>query len=135
VSNSEESLAALSQIRDAAQQRAFISAATGALNETLVESISEKIRDLLPRDPDLAETLAETSLYVASLVDTPVALAYANRSRAQVLYTMRKSSEAEPFFHKAIELFELAGLTGEVGVPRSRTLPHANECGRRVFVR
>jgi CHAT domain-containing protein len=115
LANPEDSLAALLQIRDAAQQRAFISDTVGAPNQKLIEAISSKIRELLPRDPDLAEILAETNSYVASLVDTPVAWAYANRSRAQVLYTMRKSSEAEPFFDTAVELFETAGLTGEVG--------------------
>src|SRR6185503_16725399 len=45
----------------------------------------------------------------------PVAWAYANRSRAQVLYTMRKSVEAESFFERAAQLFEEAELSGEVG--------------------
>jgi hypothetical protein len=49
------------------------------------------------------------------VINTPVAWAFANRSRAQVLYTMRKSAEAEPFFNKAVALFETAGLVGEVG--------------------
>ena len=115
LSNPEECLAALAQIRDVAQQRAFISNATGTPTQALIETISTKIRELLPRDPDLAQILAETNLHIASLIDTPVAWAYANRSRAQVLYTMRKSSEAEPFFDKAVELFETAGLSGEVG--------------------
>jgi len=115
LSNPEESLAALAQIRDAALQRAFISNATGTPTHVLIESISTKIRELLPRDPDLAQILAETIFYVASLVDTPVAWAYANRSRAQVLYTMRKSADAEPFFNQAVELFAKAGLSGELG--------------------
>jgi len=115
LSNPEESLAALAQIRDVAQQRAFISNATGAPTQALIESISTRIRELLPRDPDLAQIFAETIFYIASLVDTPVAWAYANRSRAQVLYTMRKSADAEPFFTEAVELFEKAGLSGELG--------------------
>jgi CHAT domain-containing protein len=115
LSSPEESLASLAQIRDAARQRAYIANATGSPNQTLIESISAKIRELLPRDPDMAEILAETNLYIASLVDTPVGWAFANRSRAQVLYTMRKSADAEHFFGRAVELFETAGLTGEVG--------------------
>ena len=115
VTNPEESLAGLVQIRDAAQQRAFISNTTGLPSQALVESISTKIRELLPRDPDLAQVLAETNLYVASLLNTPLAWAYANRSRAQVLYTMRKSAEADLYFEKAVELFERAQLSGEVG--------------------
>jgi len=115
LSNPEQCLAALAQIRDAAEQRALISSAEGAPTLSLIESISARIRELLPRDPDLAETLGETSFYLASVINTPVAWAFANRSRAQVLYTMRKSAEAEPFFNKAVALFETAGLVGEVG--------------------
>ncbi|PYT05271.1 MAG: hypothetical protein DMF60_12550, partial [Acidobacteria bacterium] len=114
-SRPEDYLAALAQIRNAAQQREFISNAKGAPGQALIESISTKIRELLPSDLDLAQMLAETNLYIASLIDTPVAWAYANRSSAQVLYTIRKSSDAEPFFHKAVDLFEKAGLIGEVG--------------------
>jgi CHAT domain-containing protein/tetratricopeptide (TPR) repeat protein len=115
VSSPEECLTALTQIRNAADQRAYISNATSLPTQNLIESVSTKIRELLPRDPDLAEILAETNLYMASLVDTPLAWAYANRSRAQVLYTMRKSADAEPFFARAVELFEKADLAGEVG--------------------
>ena len=113
--NPEASLAGLVQIRDAAQQRAFISNALTPPNQALIESISTKIRELLPRDPDLAQTLAETNLYIASLLDTPLAWAYANRSRAQVLYTMRQSAEADLYFEKAAALFGKVGLSGELG--------------------
>jgi len=115
VTNPEEYLAALAQIRDAAQQRAFISNTEGSSSQALIEAISGRIRELLPRDPDLAQILAETNLYIASLIDTPLAWAYASRSKGQILYTMRKSADAESFFGRAIELFEKAGLSGEVG--------------------
>ncbi|PYS16274.1 MAG: hypothetical protein DMG15_02740 [Acidobacteria bacterium] len=115
VTNPEDFLAGLVQIRDTAQQRAFISNASGLPSQALVESISTKIRELLPRDPELAQILAETNLYVASLLDQPLAWAHANRSLAQVLYTMRKSTEADSYFEKAVELFEKAQLRGEVG--------------------
>ena len=115
VTNPEDSLARLVQIRDAAQQRAFISNATSLPSQAFVESISTKIRELLPRDPELAQVLAETNLYIASLLDQPLAWAYANRSLAQVLYTMRRSAEADAYFEKAADLFERAGLRGEVG--------------------
>src|SRR5204863_200461 len=95
----------------AAQQRAFISNTTAAPSQALVESISTKIRELLPRDPDLAQILAETNLYIASVVNTPLAWAYANRSRAQVLYTMRKSAEADPYFEITQENCERHGVT------------------------
>ena len=115
VTNPEDSLAGLVQIRDAAQQRAFISNAASLPSQAFVESISTKIRELLPRDPELAQVLAETNLYIASLLDQPLAWAYANRSLAQVLYTMRRSAEADAYFEKAADLFERAGLRGEVG--------------------
>ncbi len=115
LSSPELHLAALAEIRDAAQQRAFISSGEGVPTQGLIEAISTKIRELLPRDPDLAQIFAETNLYIASLVDTPVGWAWANRSRAQVLYTMRKSTEAEPFFERAAQLFEQAALDGEFG--------------------
>ena len=114
-SSPEQYLAALAQIRDVAQQRAYISNATGLPSDALIESISTRIRELLPRDPDLAQIFAETNLYIASLVGTTVGWALANRSRGQVLYTMRKSADAEPLFNRAVELFEDAGLIGEVG--------------------
>jgi CHAT domain-containing protein len=115
LSNPEQSLADLAQIRDVAQQRAYISNATGLPTDALIESISTRVRELLPRDPDLAQIFAETNLYIASLVGTTVGWALANRSCGQVLYTMRKSADAEPFFNRAVELFEDAGLIGEVG--------------------
>ncbi len=115
VTNPEDFLARLVQIRDAAQQRAFISNAASLPSQAFVESISTKIRELLPRDPELAQVLAETNLYIASLLDQPLAWAYANRSLAQVLYTMRRSAEADAYFEKAADLFERAGLRGEVG--------------------
>ena len=115
VTNPEYSLARLVQIRDAAQQRAFISNAASLPTQAFVESISTKIRELLPRDPELAQVLAETNLYIASQLDQPLAWAHANRSLAQVLYTMRKSAEADAYFEKAAELFERVGLRGEVG--------------------
>src|SRR5438552_19018409 len=113
LSNTDQSLASLVKIRSAAEQQAFISNGLGAPTQALIESISTKIRELLPKDPDLAKTLAETNLYIASLLDTPIAWAYANRSRAQVLYTMRQSAEADPYFEKAAALVEEVGLSGE----------------------
>ncbi len=115
VTNPEDSLARLVQIRDAAQQRAFISNAASLPTQAFVESISTKIRELLPRDPELAQVLAETNLYIASQLDQPLAWAHANRSLAQVLYTMRRSAEADAYFEKAADFFERVGLRGELG--------------------
>jgi len=115
LSNLDEALAALTEIRSSAEQQAFITNTPGAPSQALIESIAFKIRELLPRDPELAQVLADTNLYIASLLDTSLGWAYANRSRAQVFYTMRKSLEAEPYFDRAVQLFEEAGLAGEVG--------------------
>src|SRR5690242_20526299 len=102
--NPEDALAVLVQTRSSAEQQAFISKSAGAPSQALIELISTKIRELLPRDLDLAEALANTNFYVADLVNSTIAWAYANRSRAQVFYTMRKSAEAEPYFDKAVQL-------------------------------
>src|SRR5262249_52286956 len=59
--------------------------------------------------------LAETNLYIASILNTPLAWAFAKRSQAQVYYTMRKSVEAQQYFDKAVQLFEEGGQIGEVG--------------------
>src|SRR5262245_54770908 len=114
-SDPEKTLLALLKIRSVPEQRTFMSSTGSVPSQSLIESISTKIRELLPRDPDLAQTLAETNLYIASILDTSLAWAYANRSRAQVFYTMRKSAEPEPYFDKAVRLFDEAGLPGEVG--------------------
>src|SRR5262249_40622737 len=82
-------LAMLLQLRDVRQQREYIANTGISPDQPLLEAISSKIRELLPRDPELAEILAETSWYIASLIETPVAWGFANRSRAQVLWTMR----------------------------------------------
>jgi CHAT domain-containing protein len=111
----EDALAILVQIRSTVEQQAFISKNASTPSQALIELISAKVRELLPRDPELAEVLADTILHVSSIVDTPLAWAYANRSRAQVFYTMRKSQDAETYFDKAVQLFEQAGLIGEVG--------------------
>ena len=113
--NPEQSLAALAQIRDAAQQRAYISDSGVAPTLDFIVSLSLKIRDLCPKDPPLAEALVETNLYLASLIDTPAVWAYANRSRAHILYTMRRCLEAQPFFERAVELFSEAELDAEAG--------------------
>jgi CHAT domain-containing protein/predicted negative regulator of RcsB-dependent stress response len=114
-SDPELYLAGLVQIRDAAQQRAYISNADVAPSLALVEALSLKIRDTAWKDPALAEALTESSLYLASLIDTPAVWAFATRSRAQVLHTMRKCAEAQPHFERAVQLFSEAGLAAEAG--------------------
>jgi CHAT domain-containing protein len=111
----EPYLARLADIRDAAQQRAYISNSEVAPTSALVEALSLKIRDIAWKDPSLAELLAESNLYFASQVDTPAAWAYATRSRAQVLHTMRRCAEAQPHFERAVQLFSEAGLNAEAG--------------------
>jgi CHAT domain-containing protein len=111
----EEFLAGLAEIRDATQQRVYISNSKVTATPTLVEALSVKIRDLAWKDPSLAEALAESNLYLASQVDTPIGWAYATRSRAQVLHTMRRCAEAQPHLERAVQLFSEAGLDAEAG--------------------
>jgi CHAT domain-containing protein/tetratricopeptide (TPR) repeat protein len=114
-SDPEQFLAGLVQIRDSAQQRAYISDSEVAPTAELVEALSLRIRDTAWKDPVLAEALTESNLYLASIVDTPAVWAYATRSRAQILHTMRKCAEAQPHFERAVQLFSQAGLGTEVG--------------------
>ena len=116
VKSPEDYVESLVQLRDAARQRAFISDAKLVPTAALVEALAVKVRELCSgKDPALAEILAETNLYLASTVDTPMAWAFAKRSRAHVLYTMKKCVEAQPYFEQAVELFSEAGLDGEKG--------------------
>ena len=96
--NPEEYLSGLAEIRDAARQRAYISNSRIVPTRALVEALSIKIRDTGWKDPALAEALAESNLYLASQIDDPAVWAYATRSRAQVLHTMRRCAEAQPYF-------------------------------------
>jgi len=113
--NPEQYLVALTEIRDVAQQRAFISKNALPPPAEFIEPLTNRIRELLPRDLDLAEILAETAQYIASLDDTPLTSAHATRARAHVLYTRKKCAEAQPLFEQAVELFSQAGVDGEVG--------------------
>jgi len=115
LSNFDETIQALVQIRTIDEQRAFLADGIGAPTQPLVEALSAKIHELLPSDPNLALSLAQTNLYIASALNTPSALGYANRSCAQAFSAMKKSADAEEYFAKAVELFEKAELTDEVG--------------------
>lgn len=112
-SDPEEYLTSLAQIRDAAQQRAYISNNGIVPTPALVEALSLKIRETCWKDPALAEALVETNQYLASLIDTPAVVAYATRSRAQVLHIMRRCAEAQPFFERAVALFTEARIEAE----------------------
>lgn len=111
----EEYLSRLVQIRDAAQQRTFISSSGIVPTRPIVEALSERIREIGWKDPSLAEALAETNLYFASQIDTSAVWAYAFRSRAQVLHTMRKCAEAQSYFEQAVSKFSEAELQAEAG--------------------
>ncbi len=111
----EQYLVSLSQIRDATRQRAFISDNAPPSPQDFLELLTNRVRELLPRDLDLAEALAESSLFVASLINTPLAIAYATRAKAQVLYTRKKCADAQPLFERAVDLFSSAGVDSEVG--------------------
>jgi CHAT domain-containing protein len=111
----EEYLAGLAQIRDAAQQRAYISSSRVTPSLAHIEALSQKIREIGWRDLALAEALAESNRYLASQINTPAAWAYAIRSNAQVLHMMRRCAEAQPLFEQAVKLFTEAALTAEAG--------------------
>ena len=113
--NPEQYLVSLIQIRDAGRQRAFISNNPLLSAAEFIEPLANRVRDLLPRDLEMAEILAETGLFIASQADTPLAAAHATRAKAQVLYTRKKCAEAQPLFEQAVELFSSAGVDGEVG--------------------
>ena len=130
VSNPEDLLAALVQIRDAAQQRAFISSACVAPTVELIELLAERIRELAWKEPALAETLAETGLHLASLVNTSRVWALATRSQAEVLYTARRFAEAQPQFERAVELFLEAGLDVEAGRTLVTMMDNLSHLGR-----
>src|SRR5262245_23321488 len=103
------------QLRDAAQQRAFISNNPIASSPEFLELLATRVRELLPRDLDLAEVLAETGLHVSGLINTPLAAAHATRAKAQVLWAGKKCADAQPMFERAVELFSSAGCEPEIG--------------------
>lgn len=111
----EQYLISLNQIRDAAQQRVFISKNPVPSSSEFFELLVNRIPELLPRDPDLAEIFAETAQFTAEIVGTPLALAKAIRAKAHVLYTKKKCAEAQPLFERAAELFYSAGADPEAG--------------------
>jgi tetratricopeptide (TPR) repeat protein len=108
----------LVQIRDAAQQRAYILDSSCVSFSELVELLSEKIRVLAWDDPAQAEILVATNLYVASVVQSARAFAFATRSQAEVLYTTRRSAEAQPHFERSVGLF----LEARLPLEAARTL-------------
>jgi CHAT domain-containing protein len=114
-STPEQYLVSLSQIRDVAQQRAFISNNPLPSPSELLDSLTNRIVELLPRDPELAEVFAETAQYIAQLLGTSLASAQAIRAKAQVLYNKKRSADAHPLFEQAVELFNSAGADREVG--------------------
>jgi tetratricopeptide (TPR) repeat protein len=123
-------LSALIQIRDAAGQRAYIADHRITPTLSLVETISESIRDLAWKDAPLAEVLTETNLHLASRIDSPAAWAYATRSQAQVLHTRRRCAEAQPLFERAARLFSEAGLAAEAGRTRVTEMENLSYLGR-----
>jgi len=130
LSDPEQYLSELVQLRDTAQQQAYISQSEVAPTPALVEALSLKIRDTAWKDPSLAEVLAESNLYLASLIDTPAVWGYATRSRAQVLHTKRKCAEAQPHFERAVQLFDQAGLAAEAGRTMVTEMENLSYLGR-----
>ena len=114
-SSVQEFLDALVQIRDVGGQRAFVADSGFPASDPLIEELSARIREWLPKDPELAEVLGATNLLLATQLGTPLAAGFANQCQAYVLMNMRKSVEAQPFFENACNLFAEAGADREVG--------------------
>ena len=111
-----EYLAGLVQIRDAAEQRVYISNAKVAPTADLVEALSLKIRDTAWKDPALAEALTESNLYLASLIDTPLVWAPPALQEPRCWHTMRKCAKAQPHLNALFNSFPMrAWLLKQVG--------------------
>ncbi len=105
----------LVQIPDAAGQRAFISESDFPPSQALVEELTVRIRDLLPKDPPLGEALAESSMELASRLDTPLAWGHAYQCKAYAFSNLKKAAEAQPFYEEAGRAFTEAGAMRELG--------------------
>ena len=110
-----EFLDALVRVRDTAGQRAFVAQSSFPLSQELIEALSIRIRDWLPRNAELAEELTETNLFLASQLDTPLSTAFATQCRAHVLMNIRKNQDAQSLYDRAAELFADAGAEVEFG--------------------
>lgn len=129
----EEFLQALLQVRDARGQRAFVLDSSVPLSETLTEKLSALIREILPKDPQLAESLSETNLYLADRLGTPLSAAYAHQCQGYVFMNMRQAAQAQPFLEKAGDLFAALGEDRELGrtlVSQSENLMSLGDFGR-----
>ena len=110
-----EFLDALVQFRDAVGQVAFISDSGFPPSQELVDELTDRIRELLPKDPPLAEALAESNLELASRLDTPLAWGLAYQCKAYVFTNLKKAAEAQPYYEKAGRAFTEAGAMRELG--------------------
>lgn len=118
-----EFLDELVQIPDIAGQRAFVTSSPPPISQSLIEALSERIREWLPRDSELAEALTETNLFLASKLDTPLSMAFATQCRAHVLMNVRRNQDAQPLYERAAKLFSDSNAEIECG----RTLSAAAE--------
>lgn len=114
-SSVREFLDALIQIRDSEGQLAFAAQSGFPPSDELIESLSDRIREYLPKDRELAEALTATNLALAAEVDSPGSLGFANLCQAYVFMNMKKCADAQPFYEKAAELFAEAGSDRDLG--------------------
>ena len=132
-SSVQEFLDALIQVRDVVEQRAFVADSGFPACQELIEDLSSLIREWLPKDHQLAEVLAQTNLFLASELGTPLAAGFAHQCQAYVFMNMRQGVEAQPFFEKASDLFAEAGAHREFGrslVAQSENLMSLGEFDR-----
>ncbi len=114
-SSVHEFLDLLAQVRDMEGQRAFISESDFLPSDELVIALASRIREFLPKDPELAEVLTESILLLASEVDTALAWGLANQCKAHAFMNVKKAIEAKPLYQKAREFFVQAGAHRELG--------------------
>ncbi len=132
-SSVQEFLDDLVQVRDVVGQGAFVADAEFPASQELIEALSILIRERLPKDPQLAEVLAETNFRLATELGTPLAAGFAHQCKAYVFMNMMKGVEAEPFFEKASHLFAEAGANTALGrtlVTQSENLMSLGEFDR-----
>ena len=135
-SSVHEFLDLLVQVRDMEGQRAFISESDFLPSDELVIALASRIREYLPKDPELAEVLTESNLLLASEVDTALAWGLANQCKAHAFMNVKKAIEAKPLYQKAREFFVQAGANRELGRSlwaESYNLTYLSEYGRGVW--
>jgi tetratricopeptide (TPR) repeat protein len=110
-----ELLESLLRTRDAGGQRQLIDRRPDAVSVELVRKLSDRIRERLPKDRVLAESLTESIVVLAERLDLPLTWALAYQCKACVFHNMKQCESAKPYFDRAVRLFEEARESRELG--------------------